>query len=203
MIARVSGTLLECDLTGIVVDVHGVGLAVSVPMSTFDKLPVVGSPVTLFTHLHVREDNLTLYGFSTTSERQLFLLLINTVSGIGPKLALNVLSCLPVDAFCRHIVAGDIKALSRVNGIGKRTAERLVVELRDRIGEIDPSAVLTAAAGASPLTREAQDAIAALETLGFKTDMARRTVQQVAAELPESQQRAEALIRKALQVLNS
>ena len=185
-------------------DVHGVGYAVSVPLSTFDKLPAVGAEVTVLTCLHVREDGMTLFGFATAEERQLFRLL-DTVSGIGPKLALNVLSCLAVTTFCHSILAGDIKTLSKVNGIGKRTAERLVVELRDRVGDVVPAAAAAAGAGgqAGALSRAAQDAVAALETLGFRPDLARRAVQQVCGQLPTEQQTAESLIRHGLQQLKS
>ncbi|NOY81766.1 MAG: Holliday junction branch migration protein RuvA [Kiritimatiellaeota bacterium] len=202
MIARLSGTLIQRDLTEIVVDVGGIGLAVVVPMSTYDNLPVPGSAVNLYTHLQVREDALTLYGFATVQERELFRLLI-TVSGIGTRLALNVLSCMSVTEFCRNILGADIKALSRISGVGKRSAERLVVELRERVEGIEPAAAFPAAAGEGPLSDVAQDAVAALETLGFKGDQARRTVRKAMADLPEGERSAEVLIRHSLRILNS
>ncbi|OPZ30810.1 MAG: Holliday junction ATP-dependent DNA helicase RuvA [Lentisphaerae bacterium ADurb.BinA184] len=201
MIERLSGTLAAVELTEIVVDVHGVGYAVSVPMSTYDRLPRVGQPVTVLTHLAVREDALQLYGFATAQERALFRLLM-TVSGIGPKTALNVLSCISVEAFCRAVAAADMKALVRISGIGKKSAERLVVELRERVAGIEPSAGLGAAAGAGALSAQAQDAIAALETLGFRTETARKVVQTLCQELPAADQSAENLIRRALATLN-
>ncbi len=136
MIDRISGILAACDLTEIVVDVGGIGFALTVPLSTYDRLPAVGSSVQLFGHLHVREDQFVLYGFADPQERRLFRLLI-TVSGIGPRMALNVLSCMPITTFCQAVAEGDIKALTRISGFGKRSAERLVVELREKVSEID------------------------------------------------------------------
>jgi len=199
VISRLCGRLLECDVTGVLVDIQGVGFAVAVPLSTFDHLPKVGEEVVLHTWLAVREDSLTLYGFSSVAERSLFLLLL-TVTGIGPRLALNILSCLPVSSFCAAVAEGDIKTLTRINGIGKRSAERLVVELRDRVAEIAPS---LAGRAAPAVSREAVDAIAALETLGFKSEAARQAVQAVCEQSKDTQASAESLIRKALALLNS
>ena len=127
MISRLTGKLVESDLTEAVIDVNGIGFSVSIPMSTFEKLPTVGGAVSLYTVLQVREDNMQLFGFATKEERTLFNLLTATVSGIGPKLALNVLSCISIDGFIRAVSESDVKALSKINGIGKRTAERMVV----------------------------------------------------------------------------
>ena len=202
MIDRLCGKLAACDLTHVVVDVHGVGYAVTVPMSTYDELDRVGAGVELLTHLNVRDDLMELYGFATESERRLFRLLI-TVSGIGPRIALNVLSCMPVATFCRVILDEDLKALTRVNGLGKRSAERLLVELREKVTEIEPEAAYAAGSEAAQLSQQAQDAVGALETLGFKGEKARRTIQTLCSELPASEQTAEVLIRKALSTLNS
>lgn len=202
MISRLRGKLIDCELTDIVVDVHGIGFSVSVPMSTYDRLPAVGSEVELYTHFHVREDSMQLFGFATEQERRLFRLLM-TVSGVGPRLALNILSCMSVGSFCQIIALGDVKALARVNGIGKRSAERLIVELRERVAEVEPTTGL-AAGGQTPATsREVQDAVAALTTLGFKGEAVRQTVHKLHAELPPAEQTAENLIRKALAALNS
>lgn len=202
MITRLAGILIECDLTKVVVDVHGVGFAVSVPMSTYDHLPSVGKKVQLLTHFSVREDAMQLYGFWTPQERQLFRMLL-TVSGVGPKLALNVLSCMSVTTFCQAIMMGDVKALSRISGIGKRSAERLTVELRDRVTEIEPTAGLLKPGSTAPADREMQDAVAALATLGFKTEVARKALQKVSADIPPEKQTAGVLIRRALVALNS
>lgn len=208
MIAQLSGKLAVCDLTEVVVDVHGVGYAVTVPLSTFDKLPLLGEPVSLLIHTHVREDAIVLYGFVSKEERELFRLLIEHVSGIGPRLALNVLSCMSVNGFCSAISAGDLKALAKINGVGKRTAERMVVELRDKVSAVAPAAAFggLAADAASPgggLPRDAQDAIAALGTLGFKHDVATKVVQKLCDEAGKQPLGSEALIRKALMILNS
>ena len=202
MITRLRGTLLECELTSIVIDVHGVGYELTVPMSTYDQLPRVGETVSLLTHLHVREDAWQLFGFTTPAERLLFRRLI-AVSGIGPRLALNVLSCMSVRTFCETIIQADIKALSRVSGIGKRSAERLVVELREKLEDISPEAAVRGAPAADAWPREAQDAIAALETLGFKSEAARKAVQNLLDESGAEKPSAENLIRKALMQLNS
>lgn len=202
MISRLAGTLLERDLTEVVVDVHGVGFALAVPMSTFDKLPAAGSPAVFFTHLHVREDGMQLFGFATDTERRLFRLLI-TVSGVGPRLALSILSSMPVRTFCQAVAAADVKALASVNGIGKRSAERLVVELRERVGDIDPGAAFGTPEPDADAARQIQDAVAALATLGFKAEPARKAVQAVCRELSAEQKTAENLIRKALSQLNS
>ncbi|OGV74227.1 MAG: Holliday junction DNA helicase RuvA [Lentisphaerae bacterium RIFOXYB12_FULL_65_16] len=204
MITRLAGKLLGGDPTEVVVDVQGVGFAVSIPLSTYDKLPRAGSDVILFTHLVVREDALQLYGFATVEERRLFRLLATTVTGIGPRLALNILSAMPVKQFCQAIAAGDIKALSRISGIGKRSAERLIVELKERLEDIDPTAAFAAPEGESAtVSREAQDAISALETLGFKGEPARNTVRKLCRELKPEECSAENLIRKALSTLNA
>lgn len=206
MISRLKGILLEADFTEVVIDVQGVGYALTVPLSTFDKLPLSGNEVTLFTYLQVREDALQLYGFASNEERALFKLLTAAVSGIGPKLALNVLSCVSIDAFTAAVADGDIKALSRINGIGKRTAERIVLELKDKLPAIK-SPGNTDAKAARILPRESQeaaDAVSALETLGFKHDAANNAICKVLDESgPGAAPTAEQLIRKALALLNS
>lgn len=204
MITRLTGKLLDCTPTEVTVDVHGVGYAVTIPMSTFDRLPRPGQEVVIHTHFQVREDAQVLYGFATLGERQLFRLLM-TVNGVGPKIALNVLSCMPAGTFCQVVAGGDVKALSRVSGIGKKTAERLVLELKDKVDDIVPGAGLAAGAPgtAKAASRDVQDAVAALETLGFKGDLAHKTVAQICAQLPASEQTAENLIRRALQALNT
>lgn len=209
MIARVSGKLVSAEVTEAVVDVHGVGYAVTIPLSTYDKLPAPGGEVTLLTHLHVREDVMQLFGFISDEERRLFRLLM-TVNGIGPKLALNVLSCMPAAAFCSAVALADIKALSKISGVGKRTAERLVLELKEKVAEIAPAAGIgggAAAAAGRPATGisspEAKDAMSGLGTLGFKPEQAQKVVAQLCAELPEKEQTAANLIRQALKRLNA
>lgn len=200
MISRLHGTLVELEPTQAVIDCGGVGYAVTLPVSTYDRMPAIGGLATLYIHFSVREDAIQLFGFATVEERELYRLLLG-VSGIGPRLALNVLSTLPVATFCRAVADGDTKALLRISGIGKRVAERLTVELRDRIKTIDPTAGL--GQGEKPaLPPQAEDAVAALETLGFRNEQARKAVERVAAS-EGSNPSAEEMIRKALARLNT
>src|SRR5215510_5694278 len=136
MITFLQGRLVDALPTQVTVDVHGVGYEVLIPLSSFDKLPPVGQDIKILTHLAVREDAHVLYGFISAQERDMFRLLINTVSGIGPKIALNILSGMNVTALRGAVANGDVKALSQINGVGKKTAERIVVELKDKIGPV-------------------------------------------------------------------
>ena len=198
MIARLAGTLIESSFTSCVVDCGGVGYEVQIPVSTFDKLPQPGEQVVLKIHTTVREDAITLFGFATDEERKLFRLLIE-VSGIGGKLALNILSSTAVSTFCAAVGASDIKALSRINGIGKRTAERMVVELKDKLSALGMSETAPAAVKASAAVN---DACLALEQLGFKRDAIDKTMQALLAELPEEEHTVDNLLRKAIIRLN-
>ena len=134
MITFLHGKLIEALPTQVTVDVHGVGYEALIPLSSYDKLPQPGQEIKLLTHLAVREDAHTLYGFMTGAERDLFRMLVNTVSGIGPKIALSVLSGMSVTAFRGAVANQDVKALSQISGVGKKTAERIVVELKDKVG---------------------------------------------------------------------
>ena len=158
MITFLHGKLVEALPTQVIVDVNGVGYEALIPLSSFDKLPQPGHDVKLLTQLVIREDAHTLYGFMTAAERDLFRLLINTVSGIGPKIALNILSGISVTAF-RGAVAG---------GVGKKTAERIVVELRDKIGAAGAWEAASAKRALSPDDQKINDAVLALMALGFK-----------------------------------
>ena len=135
MITRLKGEVWEALPGRVVVGCGGVGYQTLVPMSTYDRLnPVEGSQIDLRTYQHVRENSLTLYGFVSDEERDVFLLLIDRVSGIGPSIAMAVLSGMPVEQFKSAVVAGDIAGLSRIKGLGKKTAERIVLELKDKVG---------------------------------------------------------------------
>jgi holliday junction DNA helicase RuvA len=149
MITFLRGKLVDALPTQVTIDVHGIGYDVLIPLSSFDKLPAAGQEVSLLTHLAIREDAHVLYGFMTTSEREMFRLLINNVSGIGPKLALNVLSGMNVTALRGAVANGDVKALSQISGVGKKTAERIVVELKDKIGAAGAWEALSAQRGLS------------------------------------------------------
>lgn len=201
MIARLTGKLLEANFTEAVIDVQGVGYLVSIPMSTYDTLPRPGESVTLHTTMQVREDAITLYGFATKKEQDIFSLLI-TVNGIGAKTALNILSSMNIPAFCAALAQGDVKSLKRINGVGPKSAERMIVELRDKIDKVAPEETMSAGA-AAPVTPELEDAILALEKLGFQRVKIQKTVTDVAASLDPERRSSENIIRKALALLNS
>ena len=177
MIAYLRGVLAEKEVTRVVVECHGVGYEAAIPLSTFDRLPAEGAEVKLYTHHAVREDAQLLFGFATKPERDMFRL-VTTVSGVGPKLALAVLSGLTVGDLQLAVSQGDAKRLAAVKGIGKKTAARIVVELKDKINPIEALANATA-----ETSREQgavlRDAMLALAALGFSEDIARAKVQQV------------------------
>jgi Holliday junction DNA helicase RuvA len=168
MISFLHGKLVEALPTQVTLEVNGVGYEVLIPLSSYDKLPPPGQNLKLLTHLAVREDSHTLYGFMTTSERELFRLLINTVTGIGPKLALNVLSGISVRAFRGAVANGDVKSLSQISGVGRKTAERIVLELKDKIGAAGAWEAASAQRALSPDEQRVNDAVLALIALGFK-----------------------------------
>jgi holliday junction DNA helicase RuvA len=168
MITSLHGRLVEALPTQITVEVHGVGYEMLIPLSSYDKLPKPGSDVTVLTHLAIREDAHVLYGFMTATERELFRLLVNTVSGIGPKIALNVLSGMNPVAFRGAVANSDVRALSQISGVGKKTAERIVVELRDKIGAAGAWEATSANRALSAEDQKVNDAVLALMALGFK-----------------------------------
>jgi holliday junction DNA helicase RuvA len=168
MITFLQGKLVESLPTQVIVDVNGVGYEVLIPLSSFDKLPLPGHEVKLLTQLIVREDAHILYGFASAAERDLFRLLINNVSGIGPKTALNILSGMNAVTFRGAVAGGDVKSLSQISGVGKKTAERIVVELRDKIGAAGAWEAASAKHSLSPDDQKINDAVLALMALGFK-----------------------------------
>lgn len=176
MIAYLQGRLAQALPTQVVVDVGGVGYEAFIPLSSFDKLPQPGSEVKLLTHLSIRDDAHILYGFMTDGERDLFRLLIRHVSGIGPKIALNVLSGTTTASLSSAVANSDVKALSRISGVGKKTAERIVVELKDKLGD----KIAWAGDGVAPeLSADEQkvaDAVSALIALGSKPKEAQEAV---------------------------
>ncbi|MEO8803347.1 MAG: Holliday junction branch migration protein RuvA [Rudaea sp.] len=191
MIGRLRGTLASKQPPWLVIDVGGVGYELEAPLSTIFELPEVGGSVAVFTHYAVKEDTVALYGFLRESERSLFRNLLR-VSGIGAKIALAVLSGASVDEFAQQVHTADIAALSRIPGIGKKTAERIIIELRDRVDGI-AFARIDAQGGTRP--RDAQsEATVALQQLGYKPAEVARMV----AAAAESGDSAETIIRKAL-----
>lgn len=182
----------------LVVEAGGVGYQVLVPISSFDRLnPRIGTEVILLTHLHIRENAHTLYGFATAEERDIFLLLVDRVSGIGPSIAMAVLSGMPVERFKQAVVESDVKAIATIKGLGKKTAERIVLELKDKVGvtETWQKAADEGEAGAS-----ARDAELALLALGYKQVDARKAIRAVLQATP--QMPTEELIREALRGLS-
>ena len=197
MITFLRGKLVEALPTQAIVEVQGVGYAVLIPLSSFDKLPAPGGEVQLLTHLAIREDAHVLYGFMTAAERDLFRLLINNVSGIGPKIALNVLSGMNPVALRGAVANGDVKALSQISGVGKKTAERIVVELKDKIGAAGAWEASSARRSLSDADQKVNDAVLALMALGFKQPEAHEAIRASQVVLG-SQASVEDLVRASL-----
>jgi Holliday junction DNA helicase RuvA len=179
MIAQLRGTMVEALPNQILLDVHGVGYLCLVPLSTYDKVAGSTGEVKLLTHYHVTERDHTLYGFATSEERDLFRLLIDRVSGIGPKMALAVLSGMSVADFKDNVIRNDVTALSRISGVGKKTAERIVLELKDKVGIVSTwqEASVGGALRTDPGHEAQTDAVLALISLGFKQAEAQKAVQ--------------------------
>lgn len=196
MIGRLAGTLVQKQVESVIVDVGGVGYEVTCPLTVLERLPPEGSPCVLSIHTHVREDQIALFGFTSVEERLLFRLLI-AVSGIGPKLAVACLSGLKADAFARAAVDGDLRKLSGIPGVGKRTAERLVVELRDRLAKLQLGGAAPSASPAAHL----DDLQSALCNLGYRP----KDVETLVAELSRSatDRSFEGLLREALRRLSA
>lgn len=190
MIGRLEGLVIDKSAEGVLVNVGGVGYEVACPLTVIDRLPRKGAPCVLSIHTHVREDQITLYGFNDEAERRLFRQLI-AVSGVGPKLALACLSGLDADALAVAIASEDVKKLSSVPGIGKRTAERLILELKGKVGILPGRAVAK--------THHVDDLESALRNLGYKP----REIEQLVVDLGEDAARLdfESLLREALKRL--
>lgn len=197
MIGRLRGIIIEKQPPELVLDVQGVGYELSAPMSTFFNLPAVNDEVTLFTHMVVREDAQLLYGFASERERLLFRSLLK-VNGVGAKLALTILSGSDVDTFARSVQEGDTASLTRLPGVGKKTAERLIVEMRDRLKEVSTAMgldnIVTGAAPA-PAAGAKNEAVEALMALGYKAAEADKMLRSFDTEGMTTEQ----LIRQALQ----
>ena len=202
MIGRLRGVLVEKKAPSLVIDVNGVGYEVEAPMTTFYELPNVGEEVTIYTHLVVREDAHLLFGFIKDSDRALFRSLIK-VSGVGGKLALALLSGMPSRDFIKTVRSNDIASLTRIPGVGKKTAERLIIEMRDRLKELLPESQEAESHATTPNDAlppdEIKDAVSALIALGFKPPEASRMVSGINTKgLP-----SEEIIRRALQSVSN
>lgn len=198
MITFLAGNLAAALPTQAIVDVRGVGYELLIPLSSYDRLPAVGQPVHVLTHLHVREDAHVLYGFMSTAERDLFRLLVNNVSGIGPKLALAVLSGMSVANFKAAVVNGDVASLAKISGLGKKTAERIVLELKDKLGVAAAWEVASASHAPTPEETQANEAVLALIALGYKQVEAHKIVRDLQDKQP-AVKTAEELVKLALQ----
>jgi len=196
VIGRLRGVIVHKQPPWLLLEVGGVGYELEAPMSTFYELPGVGEPATLLTHLAVREDAHVLYGFAREAERSLFRSLLK-VNGVGAKMALAILSGMNAEAFAQCVRAEDLAALTRLPGIGRKTAERLVVEMRDRLGEpgVEPARRMAPAVSGAAAPSASGEAAAALESLGYRPQDAARMVRVVDAEGLTSEE----LIRAALQ----
>jgi holliday junction DNA helicase RuvA len=197
MITFLRGKLIEALPTQAIVEVQGVGYEVLIPLSSFDRLPTPGSEVRLLTHLVVREDAHTLYGFMSAAERDLFRLLVNTVGGIGPKIALNVLSGMTPAVFRGAVANADVRALSQISGVGRKTAERIVLELKEKVGAAGAWEAASDGRALPAAEQAVHDAVLALVALGFKQPEAFENVR-AAQKLQGPQATVEQLVRTCL-----
>ena len=206
MIAFIEGDLVECQLNLAIIQVGGIGYEVHIPLTTSEKLPALGKEIKLYTQAVYREDAQTLYGFSDRESRDFFRMIVDKVSGIGPKIALNLLGSLSLPTLKTSIASGDVGMLSKAQGLGKKTAERIVVELKDKV--LPKGTTIETAPASSPgATEDAagelndlgpyQDALSALLTLGYKATEADQAVRKAADALGQGAT-TEELIRKAL-----
>lgn len=198
MIARLKGTVLESSPLLVVLEAGGVGYEVHIPVTTAEKVPAIGAECSLFIHSVYREDSATLYGFAGRDDRDFFRLLVEKVSGIGPKIGISILSRMSTDLLRSAIASSDVGLLSKCPGIGKKTAERLVIELKDKVGLASTGSLTSlgetdVSGGASTF----QDAVASLMTLGYKPADADKLVRKAVSKLsPDAS--VEALIKTAL-----
>jgi holliday junction DNA helicase RuvA len=200
MIGYLSGKLLEKNVNSVIVDVGGIGYDVSIPLSTFYELGDVGSDVQLRIYTHVREDAIQLFGFKTNRERELYLRLIS-VQGVGAKSGITMLSGMSADEIIKAIRTDDLGRLTSIPGVGRKTAERLVIELRDKVGEFDRGASAAERITGTPLPADAvfDDALSALTNLGYQRALAEKALKQAAQEGTEVS--VQKLLRRALQIL--
>jgi Holliday junction DNA helicase RuvA len=207
MIAFIEGKLIECQLNLAIIQIGGIGYEALIPLTTSEKLPALGNNVKLFTHAVYKEDSQTLYGFIDRESRDFFQMIVAKVSGIGPKIALNLLGSLSLPMLKTSIASGDVAMLSKAQGLGKKTAERIVVELKDKVlpkAQTPVDAVSPAVAGGEVASESIpfefatyQDAVSALLTLGYKATEADQAIRKASESLGKGVS-TEELIRKAL-----
>ncbi len=196
MISPITGILKTKSPTEILVEVNGIGYTISIPLSTYEKLAAPGTTVSLRTHFYVREDAMLLYGFYTEEERRLFRLLIS-VSGIGPKIAQSTLSGMNVEELKSHIIGGNVNALTAIPGVGRKTAERLIVELRDKVGKSANEQEFVSFSGTADSAMRFE-ALQALTSLGYNQQIAEKAIRTVLKEAGSSAISLEQLIKLAL-----
>lgn len=199
MIARINGTLVQKSVTQCVVDVHGTGYRIVVPLSTFYELPEGGRSVVLHIHTHVREDAISLFGFYTEEERDVFELMIS-VTGIGPRLAVNILSGISATEWVRAVAAEDLKRLTGIPGVGRKTAERMILELKEKAGKLGSGAVPAGIATVRTGEQVKEDALSALVNLGYKGSSARDAVERIMKEAPEPLS-LDRILKQALRIM--
>jgi Holliday junction DNA helicase RuvA len=195
MISHLKGTIARKSPTELIIDVNGVGYLVNISLSTFESIGAAAGDVRILTYMHVREDAIQLFGFATEAERELFRLLIS-VSGIGPKMAQGILSGLNPSELKNAIAANNIPALTSISGVGTKTAERIVLELRNRLGKVESSEA--AAVSTSSQLKARSEAVIALMSLGYTRAIAEKTLQQVARESDDGEFSVEEMIKRAL-----
>ena len=199
MIARLDGILLQKSVAQCVVDIHGIGYRIVVPLSTFYELPDAGCRVVLQIHTHVREDAVSLYGFHTDEEREVFKLMIS-VGGIGPKLAVNILSGISAGEWIRAIVSEDLKRLTGIPGVGRKTAERMILELKDKAGHLSREVAPAGDAVIQTADQAKEDALSALVNLGYKGSSVRDAVELAMKDASEPLS-LDDILKKALRFL--
>lgn len=196
MIAYLEGKLVEKSPTHLILEVNGVGYSISIPVSTYSSLGEAGQTVKVLTCQQVREDELKLYGFSTKPEKELFELLIN-VNGVGPKMALSILSCVPVEEFQRSVLREDLDVLTTISGVGKKTAQRLIVELKEKLSKVDLGERKELKEKETVFVPALDEAIMALVSLGYTKPDAKKALERVVKDTKESLP-VEELIKRAL-----
>jgi Holliday junction DNA helicase RuvA len=194
MIARLEGSLVEKTPTHVVISCGGVGYGVMISLATYERIPDVGRDAILHTHLVVREDALTLFGFAQPEEREMFLLL-TTVSGVGPKIAIGILSSIGIDTLKQNIARGNAGALTALPGIGKKTAERITLELRDKIGAMSEAGVATTPGDKADVRSEA---LAAMLALGYGRSAAEKAIRNALKDGSDVEESVERLLKSAL-----
>jgi len=199
MIQYLKGMLVESTPTSLIIDVGGIGYEVSIPLSSYEAFGSINDQIKVLTYLHVREDNVQLFGFATCEEREMFLFLIS-VSGIGPRLGQSILSGTPTDELREHIINSDVTALSKIRGIGKKTAQRLVVDLREKLGGADIKTELLSFSKTQLSNNVIEEAMLALISLGYNKNVAQEIMEKTITKdvSPDEHLNVEELLKRAL-----